>query len=262
MMIETIAADTILSVFSGIYYHILCVEHGRQGKKLAACVLSFIALNLVIDVFFLTPTAANNLITFILTSAFILFWIPWLYNVPRGRVLLYVMIQYGILLLISVLLILAVPDLMFVSGLVFGTLIKIIVYVIACPICLRFVKRRRESGIFLLPVLLPLSNAMLLTAFVYPGKIEVLWYMLFSLIYFVVAAFNGYALYRFGGKMQRGHGEGRRKTLVDEYERLRLVSHDVRNHQLTMQILRSKGEHQLAQEYTEKIDQKIMETLK
>ena len=51
MMIETIAADTILSVFSGIYYHILCVEHGRQGKKLAACVLSFIALNLVIDVF-------------------------------------------------------------------------------------------------------------------------------------------------------------------------------------------------------------------
>ena len=136
MMIETIAADTILSVFSGIYYHILCVEHGRQGKKLGACVLSFIALNLVIDVFFLTPTAANNLITFILTSAFILFWIPWLYNVPRGRVLLYVMIQYGILLLISVLLILAVPDLMFVSGLVFGTLIKIIVYVIACPICL------------------------------------------------------------------------------------------------------------------------------
>ena len=112
MMIEAIAADTILSVFSGIYYHILCVEHGRQGKKLAACVLSFIALNLVIDVFFLTPTAANNLITFILTSAFILFWIPWLYNVPRGRVLLYVMIQYGILLLISVLLILAVPDLM------------------------------------------------------------------------------------------------------------------------------------------------------
>ena len=243
MMIEAIAADTILSVFSGIYYHILCVEHGRQGKKLAACVLSFIALNLVIDVFFLTPTAANNLITFILTSAFILFWIPWLYNVPRGRVL-------------------AVPDLMFVSGLVFGTLIKIIVYVIACPICLRFVKRRRESGIFLLPVLLPLSNAMLLTAFVYPGKIEVLWYMLFSLIYFVVAAFNGYALYRFGGKMQRGHGEGRRKTLVDEYERLRLVSHDVRNHQLTMQILRSKGEHQLAQEYAEKIDQKIMEALK
>ena len=139
-MIETIAADTILSVFSGIYYHILCVEHGWQGKKLAACVLSFIALNLVIDVFFLTPTAANNLITFILTSAFILFWIPWLYNVPRGRVLLYVMIQYGILLLISVLLILAVPDPMFVSGLVFGTLIKIIVYVIACPICLRFVK--------------------------------------------------------------------------------------------------------------------------
>ena len=42
---------------------------------------------------------------------------------------------------------------------------------------------------------------MLLTAFVYPGKIEVLWYMLFSLIYFVVAAFNGYALYRFGGKV-------------------------------------------------------------
>ena len=35
MMIEAIAADTILSVFSGIYYHILCVEHGRQGKKLA-----------------------------------------------------------------------------------------------------------------------------------------------------------------------------------------------------------------------------------
>ena len=62
--------------------------------------------------------------------------------------------------------------------------------------------------------------------------------------------------------MQRGHGEGRRKTLVDEYERLRLVSHDVRNHQLTMQILRSKGEHQLAQEYAEKIDQKIMEALK
>ena len=47
-----------------------------------------------------------------------------------------------------------------------------------------------------------------------------------------------------------------------EYERLRLVSHDVRNHQLTMQILRSKGEHQLAQEYAEKIDQKIMEALK
>ena len=73
-MIETILADMILSVFSGIYYHILCAEHGRQGKKLAACVLSFIALNLVIDVLFLTPTAANNLITFILTSAFILFF--------------------------------------------------------------------------------------------------------------------------------------------------------------------------------------------
>ena len=47
MMIETIAADTILSVFSGIYYHILCVEHGRQGEKLAACVLSLIALNMI-----------------------------------------------------------------------------------------------------------------------------------------------------------------------------------------------------------------------
>ena len=262
MMIETIAADTILSVFSGIYYHILCVEHGRQGKKLAACVLSFIALNLVIDVFFLTPTAANNLITFILTSAFILFWIPWLYNVPRGRALLYAMIQYGLVVLILLPLSMVFPCL-FLSDLILpGYLVKGVIYVIACPICLRFVKRRRESGIFLLPVLLPLSNAMLLTAFVYPGKIEVLWYMLFSLIYFVVAAFNGYALYRFGGKMQRGHGEGRRKTLVDEYERLRLVSHDVRNHQLTMQILRSKGEHQLAQEYAEKIDQKIMEALK
>ena len=246
MMIETIAADTILSVFSGIYYHILCVEHGRQGKKLAACVLSLIALNMILDLVLYGQDVFFALMSFVLTVLFVLCWIPWLYNVPRGRVLLYVMIQYGILLLISVLLILAVPDLMFVSGLVFGTLIKIIVYVIACPICLRFVKRRRESGIFLLPVLLPLSNAMLLTAFVYPGKIGVLWYMLFSLIYFVVAAFNGYALYRFGGKMQRGHGEGRRKTLVDEYERLRLVSHDVRNHQLTMQILRSKGEHQLA----------------
>ena len=144
-MIETILADMILSVFSGIYYHILCAEHGRQGKKLAACVLSFIALNLVIDVLFLTPTAANNLITFILTSAFILFWIPWLYNVPKGRILLYVMIQYGILLLVSVPLVIVVPNLMLVPGLVFGTLIKVIVYVIACPICLRFVKRRRPG---------------------------------------------------------------------------------------------------------------------
>ena len=115
-MIETILADMILSVFSGIYYHILCAEHGRQGKKLAACVLSLIALNLVIDVLFLTPTAANNLITFILTSAFILFWIPWLYNVPKGRILLYVMIQYGILLLVSVPLVIVVPNLMLVPG--------------------------------------------------------------------------------------------------------------------------------------------------
>ena len=177
-MIETILADMILSVFSGIYYHILCVEHGRQGKKLAACVLSLIALNLVIDVLFLTPTAANNLITFILTSAFILFWIPWLYNVPKGRILLYVMIQYGILLLVSVPLVIVVPNLMLVPGLVFGTLIKVIVYVIACPICLR------------------------------------------------------------------------------------LVSHDVRNHQLTMQILRNKGEDQRAQEYANKIERKITDALK
>lgn len=259
-MIETILADMILSVFSGIYYHILCVEHGRQGKKLAACVLSLIALNLVIDVLFLTPTAANNLITFILTSAFILFWIPWLYNVPKGRILLYVMIQYGILLLVSVPLVIVVPNLMLVPGLVFGTLIKVIVYVIACPICLRFVKRRRESGIFLLPVLLPLSNAVLLSAFVYPAKFGVLWYILFSLVYFAVAAFNGYALYHFGGKAL--HTDGRRKVLAAEYERLRLVSHDVRNHQLTMQILRNKGEDQRAQEYADKIDRKITDGLK
>ena len=259
-MIETILADMILSVFSGIYYHILCAEHGRQGKKLAACVLSLIALNLVIDVLFLTPTAANNLITFILTSAFILFWIPWLYNVPKGRILLYVMIQYGILLLVSVPLVIVVPNLMLVPGLVFGTLIKVIVYVIACPICLRFVKRRRESGIFLLPVLLPLSNAVLLSAFVYPAKFGVLWYILFSLVYFAVAAFNGYALYHFGGKAL--HTDGRRKVLAAEYERLRLVSHDVRNHQLTMQILRNKGEDQRAQEYANKIDRKITDALK
>lgn len=259
-MIETILADMILSVFSGIYYHILCAEHGRQGKKLAACVLSFIALNLVIDVLFLTPTAANNLITFILTSAFILFWIPWLYNVPKGRILLYVMIQYGILLLVSVPLVIVVPNLMLVPGLVFGTLIKVIVYVIACPICLRFVKRRRESGIFLLPVLLPLSNAVLLSAFVYPAKFGVLWYILFSLVYFAVAAFNGYALYHFGGKAL--HTDGRRKVLAAEYERLRLVSYDVRNHQLTMQILRNKGEDQRAQEYADKIERKITDGLK
>ena len=259
-MIETILADMILSVFSGIYYHILCAEHGRQGKKLAACVLSLIALNLVIDVLFLTPTAANNLITFILTSAFILFWIPWLYNVPKGRILLYVMIQYGILLLVSVPLVIVVPNLMLVPGLVFGTLIKVIVYVIACPICLRFVKRRRESGIFLLPVLLPLSNAVLLSAFVYPAKFGVLWYILFSLGYFAVAAFNGYALYHFGGKAL--HTDGRRKVLAAEYERLRLVSHDVRNHQLTMQILRNKGEDQRTQEYANKIERKITDALK
>ena len=259
-MIETILADMILSVFSGIYYHILCAEHSRQGKKLAACVLSFIALNLVIDVLFLTPTAANNLITFILTSAFILFWIPWLYNVPKGRILLYVMIQYGILLLVSVPLVIVVPNLMLVPGLVFGTLIKVIVYVIACPICLRFVKRRRESGIFLLPVLLPLSNAVLLSAFVYPAKFGVLWYILFSLVYFAVAAFNGYALYHFGGKAL--HTDGRRKVLAAEYERLRLVSHDVRDHQLTMQILRNKGEDQRAQEYADKIERRITDGLK
>ena len=262
MMIETIAADTILSVFSGIYYHILCVEHGRQGKKLAACVLSFIALNMILDLVLYGQDVFFALMSFVLTVLFVLCWIPWLYNVLRGRALLYAMIQYGLVVLILLPLSMVFPCL-FLSDLILpGYLVKGVIYVIACPICLRFVKRRRESGIFLLPVLLPLSNAVLLTAFVYPGKIEVLWYMLFSLIYFVVAAFNGYALYRFGGKMQRGHGEGRRKTLVDEYERLRLVSHDVRNHQLTMQILRSKGEHQLAHEYAEKIDQKIMEALK
>ena len=47
-----------------------------------------------------------------------------------------------------------------------------------------------------------------------------------------------------------------------EYERLRLVSHDVRNHQLTMQILRNKGEDQRAQEYANKIERKITDALK
>ena len=172
------------------------------------------------------------------------------------------MIQYGILLLVSVPLVIVVPNLMLVPGLVFGTLIKAIVYVIACPICLRFVKRRRESGIFLLPVLLPLSNAVLLSAFVYPVKLGVLWYVVFSLVYFAVAAFNGYALYHFGGKALRAYADGHRKTLVAEYERLRMVSHDVRNHQLTMQILRNKGEDQRAQEYADKIDRKIIDALK
>ena len=251
MMIETIAADTILSVFSGIYYHILCVEHGRQGKKLAACVLSFIALNMILDLVLYGQDVFSALMSFVLTVLFVLCWIPWLYNVPRGRALLYAMIQYGLVVLILLPLSMVFPCL-FLSDLILpGYLVKGVIYVIACPICLRFVKRRRESGIFLLPVLLPLSNAVLLSAFVYPAKFGVLWYILFSLIYFAVAAFNGYALYHFGGKAL--HTDGRRKVLAAEYERLRLVSHDVRNHQLTMQILRNKGEDQRAQEYADKI---------
>lgn len=68
MMIEAIAADTILSVFSGIYYHILCVEHGRQGKKLAACVLSFIALNMILDLVLYGQDVFSALMRFVKKS--------------------------------------------------------------------------------------------------------------------------------------------------------------------------------------------------
>ena len=147
-MIETIAADTILSVFSGIYYHILCVEHGRQGKKLAACVLSLIVLNMILDLVLYGQDVFSALTSFVLTVLFVLCWIPWLYNVPRGRVLLYAMIQYGLVVLILLPLSMVFPCL-FLSDLILpGYLVKGVIYVIACPICLRFVKRRRESGIF------------------------------------------------------------------------------------------------------------------